>query len=161
MEQHLTLKVKVFLIITLCITSAHGAAAQSQTRLFDQRPYNCEGNSLRLDLLRNKSISTDQKKIIAIARLGTGESSRELNRRRLYTVRAYLTAMGLFPQSLVTAEGDRVRGFGRIDVYVGGDLVEVLPVDRCKDLPVGICDNSLEDRRLYQLPKKRKVDQCR
>jgi hypothetical protein len=125
-------------------------------------PDNCEGNSARLDVVRNKSREAVGNKVtIAIARLGSGEQSRELNRRRLYTIRAYLTAMGLSPQRLITAEGERVDGYGRIEVYIGGELVEVLSVERCKDLPVGICDNGLEDRRRYQLPRRGNVGQCR
>lgn len=153
---------KLLLILTLSLASAGGTAAQNQSASHPSRPDNCEGNSARLDVVRNKSGTSDVNKItIAIARLGSGEQSRELNRRRLYTVRMYLTAMGLPSQKLITAEGERVQGYGRIEVYIGGELVEVLSVERCKDLPVGICDNDLEDRRRYQLPLRSRPSQCR
>ncbi len=156
---------KILLVLTLCIASVGGVAAQNQSATDPSRlqpPDNCEGNASRLDVVRNKSRAAGENKVtIAIARLGTGEQSRELNRRRLYTVRAYLTAMGVSSQSLVTAEGERVQGYGRIEVYIGGELVELLPIERCKDLPVGICDNDVDDRRRYQLPRRRKGSQCR
>ncbi|MDQ3257578.1 MAG: hypothetical protein M3R15_27450, partial [Acidobacteriota bacterium] len=79
----------------------------------------------------------------------------------LYTIRAYLIAMELPSQKLVTAEGERVSGYGRIEVYVGGELVDVFAVEPCKDLPVGMCENDLEDNRQYQLLRKGKIGQCR
>lgn len=160
MKQNVMLNLKVLLVLSLCMASVGGAAAQNQ--LAARLPDNCEGNAYRLDVVRNKSRGSGENKMtIAIARLGTGEKSRELNRRRLYTVRAYLTAMGLSSQNLVTAEGERVQGYGRIEVYIGGELVELLRVKRCKDLHVGICDNDLDDKRRYQLPRKRNAIQCR
>ncbi len=156
---------RLLLILALCVASATGTVAQNRSTsdpLTGQPPDNCEGNSARLDVVRNKSIAAGENKItIAIARLGNGEQTPELNRRRLYTVRTYLTAMGLPSQRLITAEGERVQGYGRIEVYIGGELVEVLPVERCKDLRVGMCENDLEDRRRYQLPRVGKAVQCR
>ena len=66
----------------------------------------------------------------------------------------YLTAMGLPSQRLITAEGERVQGYGRIEVYIDGELAEVLSVQRFKDLPVGMCENEFEDRRNYELPRR-------
>lgn len=150
---------RLLLILALGLASAGGIAAQNLSASHPLPPDNCEGNSARLDVVRNKSGAAVENKItIAIARLGSGEQSHELNRRRLYTIRTYLTAMGLPSQKLITAEGDRVKAYGRIEVYIGGELVDVLSVKRCKDLPVGICDNNLEDRRRYQLPRG---GQCR
>ncbi len=156
---------KLLLIVALCVASAGGTAAQNQLAtapLTPQPPGNCESNAARLDVARNKSREAGADKVtIVIARLGTGEQLRELNRRRLYTVRSYLTAMGLSSQRLITAEGDRIQGYGRLEVYIGGKLVEVLAVERSQDLPVGICDNDLEDRRRYQLPRRGNVSQHR
>lgn len=150
---------KLPLVFALCLASLGGTAAQNQSvsnPLALQPPDNCEGNSARLDVVRNKSKAAGEDKVtIAVARLGTGEQSRELIRRRLYTIRTYLIAMELPSQRLVTAEGERAQGYGRIEIYIGGELVEVLAVARGKDLPVGICDNDLEDSHRYQLPRKR------
>ena len=156
---------RLLLILALCVASAAGTVAQNQSAsdpLTLQPPDNCEGNSARLDVVRNKSRAAGENKVsIAVARLGSSEQSRELNRRRLYTIRSYLTAMGLSSQRLITAEGERVQGYGRVELYIGGELVEVLAVERCQDLRVGICDNDLEDRRRYQLPRRGKGGQCR
>ena len=157
--------VRLLLILALCVASAAGTVAQNQPAsdpLTVQPPDNCEGNSARLDVVRSKSRAAGENKVtIVVARLGNGEQFRELNRRRLYTVRSYLTAMGLSSQKLITAEGERVQGYGRIEVYIAGELVGVLSVERCKDLPFGMCDNDLEERRRYQLPRRGNGDQCR
>jgi len=158
------MRLKKLVIVMLWMALGLGAVAQSQSSesLTLQTPDNCEGNSRRLDVIRNKSQAMGEGKVtIAIARLGKGERSQEINRRRLYTIRAYLTAMELPSQKLVTAEGERVSGYGRIEVYISGELVDVFAVEPCKDLPVGMCENDLEDNRLYHLPRKGKVGQCR
>jgi Ni/Co efflux regulator RcnB len=155
---------KNLLIVMLWMALASGVIAQSQSNesLTLQTPDNCEGNSRRLDFIRNKSQAMGKANvIIAIARLGKGELSQELNRRRLYAIRAYLTAMELPAQQLVTAQGEKVSGYGRIEVYIGGKLVDVFAIESCKDLLVGMCENGLEDNRKYQLPRKGKVGQCR
>jgi hypothetical protein len=47
--------------------------------------------------------------LVVVARLGDGEGSRELNRRRLYNVREYLKERGgLAADKIVAAEGERV-----------------------------------------------------
>lgn len=143
---------KTLFILVVWMTLSVGNAAQHRST---QVPDNCEGNSARLDVVRNKSQEANKSKYtIVIARLGRGEQSQEINRRRLYTIQKYLTAMGLPSQRLITAEGERVQGYGRVELYVGGELVELLAIERNKDLPVGICDNDSEDRIRYQLPRR-------
>jgi hypothetical protein len=117
----------------------------------------------RLDVVRDEASAAGPNKVtIAIARLGGGEKSKELNRRRLYTVRAYLTAMGLPPERLITAEAEPARPgrYGGVELYVGGELVDVLLAKLRGDLPVGICDNDVEDRQRYQLPRRRNTQQA-
>lgn len=157
-------KLKILFAAVLYLTLASGAFAQKQAdeswRL--QTPDNCEGNSRRLDSIRNKAQAGGERQvIIAIARLGKGERTPELNRRRLHTVRSYLTAMRLPTQKLVTAEGERVSGYGRVEIYVGGELADVLAAAPCEDLLVGMCENDMEDRQRYQLPRKGKSGRCR
>src|SRR5262249_54392719 len=84
----------------------------------------------------------DEGLIIIIARLGDGEYNRELNRRRLHNTRVYLTEFDWHrkPETVVTAEGDRVQGYGRVELYVRGKLYRVLPVKRNRDLLVGSCE---------------------
>ena len=68
-------------------------------------------------------------RLIIIARLGKGESSRRLSWARLGLIeKSYL---GRFPDvKYVTAEGTRVKGFGVIEIYVGGRLLYTLPIEK-------------------------------
>jgi hypothetical protein len=85
--------------------------------------------------------------VIAVARLGDGEYRQELNRRRLQNVLTGLTDnLGLREERVVLASGGRVRGYGRVEIYVGGKLVDALLVDRGRDLCVDCCDI---DERYY------------
>jgi hypothetical protein len=144
----------LLLSLLLWLVGVGAATRQRQPAPAAPPPDNCEGNSARLDALRNKAAARGPDEVvIAIARLGGGERSRGLNRRRLFTVRQYLTAAGLEPRKVVVAEADEVPGSGRVEVYVGGELAEVLAVRKNEDLPVGMCENDAEDRRRYQLPR--------
>ncbi len=123
---------------------------------FDSKPTNCEQNHIRFDsytkYFKNKENSGEV--LIAIARLGTGEFSRELNRSRLYIVRATLIEdLGLEEPEVVTAEGERVNGYGRVDIYVGGKLIDALLVNRGKAL-CGDCCHPEGRKYLYPNHKK-------
>jgi len=99
----------------------------------------CESNIALLDAAHAKA--GEDGLIIAIARLGNGERNRNLNRRRLYNLQTYLEKFRKRPaETIITAEGERVVGSGRVDVYVGGKLVVTLDLRRGQDLHVGSCD---------------------
>jgi hypothetical protein len=80
--------------------------------------------------------------IIAIGHLGDGESSLKLSSRRLHNVRVYLTEFGWHrqPTTVITAEGERIKGYGRVELYVKGVLFAILQVKRNHDLLVGSCE---------------------
>lgn len=71
--------------------------------------------------------------LIFISRLGTGESSRKLNRRRLNDVRVFMEELYDVPKDeIVTAEGEPVRGRGRVEAYQSGKLVLIFTLPRNK-----------------------------
>lgn len=79
--------------------------------------------------------------MILISRLGPGEQSIELNRRRLHNVREFLTAY-VPGQMIVTALGDKANGYGRVELYIGGKLVDAMLAERKKDLLVDCCEGN-------------------
>jgi hypothetical protein len=91
--------------------------------------------------------------VIAIARLGTGEVSKGLSRRRLENVRVYLRDQGLSEERLIVAEGEKLKGYGRVEMYVAGKLIKSLLANRNKDLCVDCCDI---DERYYPYRKDRR-----
>jgi hypothetical protein len=95
--------------------------------------------------------------IIAIARLGKGETSRELNRRRLYSVQAYLSKRAGVPEkSIVVGEGEPTAGYGRVELYAGGKFINLLLVQRNEMLCVECCGID-ENYYLYRSDKKRRT----
>jgi hypothetical protein len=125
---------------------------------FSTEPTNCETNGVRLDSYAKyfvKAVRSDGGVIIAIARLGTGERSSDLNRSRLYIVRATLIEdLKLREQDIVTAQGTPVNGYGRVEIYMRGKLMDVLLVKRGKALCADCCH---PEGRKYSYPvEKRK-----
>ncbi|MBA3242465.1 MAG: hypothetical protein H0T60_14645 [Acidobacteria bacterium] len=66
--------------------------------------------------------------LIIIARLGEGERVNGLNRSRLKDVEDYLKRDETI--KYVTAEGNRVKGSGQVELYVGGKLRAAIPIKK-------------------------------
>ena len=120
----------------------------------------CETNAAAFDNLANMLLSSEERLFI-VARLGTGESSVELNRRRLYNVRTYFKEgwPNVDSKRFVFAQGDRVEGEGRIEFYIGSHLFQISLVRRGKDICVDCCD--YPDPRYYGAGKKDKPNRKR
>jgi hypothetical protein len=106
---------------------------------FSEKPRDCEINIIRIEGLKKLAAeeSNRDRVVIAVARLGDGEYAQELNRRRLANVMtALIVNLGMKKERVVIASGERVRGYGRVEVYVRGQLVDALLVNRGKDLCV-------------------------
>lgn len=100
-------------------------AAWSKVRGNQAKPNGCEVAMLYLDNSTSEAGKDSEGHIIAIARLGDGERSVRLDRRRLEFVRNYLINRKGW-NKLVTASGERVKGYGRVELYVSGKLLYVL-----------------------------------
>ena len=136
-----SIQAKLMLLICFLVTCSMTPATQFASEQSPQPTLNgCEMNNHYLDNAHH--LAGEDGTIIAIARLGTGERSRALNRRRLHNIRVYLTEFGWHrpPKTVITAESDRVNGYGRIDLYVRGLLWASLEVRRNQDLVVGSCE---------------------
>lgn len=152
---------KVFLIcLFLMFTHLSIYAQQTAGDNKPDAPGNCETNTARLDYLqteaREAQAAAPINLVIVIARLGDGEYNNQLNLRRLYTVKKYL---GL--SNVITTQGERVKGYGRVEVYIYGMLKETFLVKKCADLRVGSCENDLLDFKKYQMPRPRRKIKCR
>ena len=132
---------KLVLLFFLLIASSVTVAAQGKSLTPPySTPQHCEVNDNLLDTSHH--LAGDDTVIIAVAHLGTGERNPALNRRRLHNVKAYLTSFGWKRRldTVVTAEGERVKGFGRVDIYVRGEHWATLALRRNQDLIVGLCE---------------------
>jgi len=132
--------------MSLLLASAH--VAQEQTKQAEglevpAAPYNCEMNIAYLEQVAMMTLEQTKSGsvLIAVARLGAGEKSRESNRRRLYNVREYIKdRVGVRAEKIVVAEGERAKGFGRVEFYLGGKMVGGLLLSRNKDLCLLCCE---------------------
>ena len=91
-----------------------------------QWPMECEGAAARLDFAVIDTKKIEGGYLIVVARLGDGELSTRLNQTRLTVIKEYILRRGS-DLKYVLAQGARVKGLGRVEVYVGGRLKEIMP----------------------------------
>ena len=112
------------------VTSVEPLKAQEDSKepLFrPERPVNCEDFQGYLDdsILRWQRLKDTY--LVIIVRSGTGEREHELNKLRLKYIEEYLRRHKV---EYIGAEGERVKGLGRMELYVGGRLISVIPIAR-------------------------------
>jgi hypothetical protein len=141
MSRHLKFRlVTILLILCAFLFVAHVQAAQNPQIYGGPDGLtgaDCEGVMMRLDfIIMAAEESGKEQAIIIIARLGTGETSRKLIASRLRQVADYLNRR--IPRGrIITAEGERVRGLGQLEFYVGGKMHSIFKVKRNRDLVAG------------------------
>jgi hypothetical protein len=94
-------------------------------------PLGYEINRVYVSDAAERAKNIDGSYVIVIARLGRSELPRH-NRARLQEIKTYLEEV--LQAKTVIAEGESVRGFGRLEIYVAGKLLYVLPVRRTATL---------------------------
>lgn len=137
---HFVLMISLLLMGFIAVVARQRAySGITQLSRIEATPSNCEENISILGAA-TQAVEKDGL-LIVIARLGDREKNRELNRRRLHNVRTYLSEYvhARAPETILAAEGERVNGYGRIELYVGGKLFHVLTIPRNGDLIVGSC----------------------
>ncbi len=126
---------------------------------YDKRLINCETYSADIHIMTSDFSELIEKSdfLVLVARLGKGETNRRFNQRRLHNIRERIIARGIDPKKFIVAEGEKVNGLGRVEVYAGGKLIEVFPVPRNRDVCVECCG---PDDRFYpdrdELERKQK-----
>lgn len=131
-------KVKFLLAALVVITSiltGIGFAQDNDKPRFVVEDVDCNSEETTKAVLDFAYIEHEQvaasEMMFIIARLGTGETSRQLNQDRLYTLSQYLFEYRKLPANrLVTGEGDRVKGPGQVEIYVNGKLYAVFKMKR-------------------------------
>ena len=117
-------------------------------KVFETFEQNCEVNNSIIQSAIHVTLQLDSR-LFVISRLGTGETRQRLGHRRLWNVRAMIVShRPLGPAKLITAEGERVEGPGRVEFYVGSELIIVATFRRRNaDFCVDCCD--WPDKRYY------------
>ncbi len=91
-------------------------------------PVKCELALRFIDDVIDRSQIKSKAEMIVILRLGTNESKKTAKKRR-EELEKYLLLKGL-SKFEITFGGDRVKGFGRMDFYVQGQLIYSLKLDK-------------------------------
>lgn len=115
---------------------------ENSSDVAEAKPLQCQYRTPLLDYI-NQDAPADRL-IIVIARSGDGDIRPGLNLRRLRNVRAYWTQylskdQRRKPETIILAEGERVKGYGQLEFYVGGNLVQVIKIARNSDVDFGNC----------------------
>lgn len=116
--------------------------ARHRREFADDKPKNCFEYDLALDRITQRTPA--DKTIIVISRLGDRDSKPNLNKRRLHNIRAYWTQYLTAPNkrdsaTIIVAEGEPTKGFGQIEFYVRGELIEILKLIPNGDFPAALC----------------------
>ena len=133
----------LFALLLLCATlSVVGQTEESfptrqQSDFVNARPNYCWMDIMQLEVIKQHSPA--DKTIIVIARLGGKDSKLNLNKRRLHNVREYLTVGKHTEQSIILAEGEPIKGYGQVEFYLDGRLIEVIKVRTNGDFAVPNC----------------------
>jgi hypothetical protein len=112
------------LLSLVVLFSASPSAAQTAV-VRPEKPIDCETFQAHLDHVIIEWTKQKESHLILIARLGTGEKDHRLNRARLAYVEDYLKSHKV---QYVLAEGTKVKGLGRLEVYVSGRLAMSIPI---------------------------------
>jgi hypothetical protein len=110
-------------ICLLCVTPSLVAQGEKVSKRI--KPNTCEEAMLFLDMAAIEAGKDKDGYIILIARLGDGERSRAISRRRLEMAKDYLINLRGWNR-IVLASGERVKGRGSLELFVNGKLLYVL-----------------------------------
>lgn len=133
------------LLLALCTPTARARQQSEGPKPEVVGNNNCEENRSLFDYVDTKT--RGDAFVIIIARPGSGDRVREMNRRRLHNIREYLTYIReVPPRKIIVAEGERVKGRGRVEVYAGGRMVAVFNVGPNEDLNGVDCEGGRSTR---------------
>ncbi|HYX71521.1 MAG TPA: hypothetical protein VE732_02015 [Nitrososphaera sp.] len=127
-NQNCWIKFTFSLTIILLSSALYVIQAQDRPWLNPTRPNNCEDALALLETAALDARKDKESYIIVIARLGDGEKSQSLNRRRVGSAIPYLGSRA--GNKIVAASGEKVSGYGRLELYVRGRLVYVIAFPR-------------------------------
>ena len=131
---------KLIILTILCLGILQTAYAQNDVPPYDSptKPVNCEMGYVFINDALGRYIKNPSNYFIVIARLGSGESSRRLNLNRIKTLKSYISNLNP-PVKAIFAEGENIKGYGVIEMYVEGKLLYSLPLDKGENLDLRTC----------------------
>ena len=149
--------VSIILAFAVCwFMACESVTAQespTETQIIKGDANSCELNSLYLDMLTNEYRANNER-VFVIARLGRGETSRALILRRLDVSRMYLNGR-IKNDRILFAEGERVKGEGRVEFYLGSKLFLVSLAERGRNVCLTCCDDHIPPTKRKRVKRRR------
>jgi hypothetical protein len=116
-------------LLAVSLFAQQKSKGESAVPSSQEQPTECDAATGRLDHAVIDTRKMEGAYLIIIARLGKGETSSRLNKYRLSVVEEYVLRRGS-DLKYVLAEGSRVQGLGRVELYVGGRLLYIMPIKK-------------------------------
>ena len=137
----------IFLTLSVVSCASSVTLAQNASPEAEVIPANarrCQRNTINIANLKQVARLKNEK-VFVIVHLGSGEISQRLNRRRLRDIGAEFDQVSPMDRSsLILAEGERVKGQPRADVYLGSELYFVSYMPKNGDFCSLCCDRRRE-----------------
>ena len=120
-----------FLIVFLAEQEILAQTPSAETEVVPANAKGCQRNIINIANL-GALVQTTKEKVFVIAHLGIREKSRQLNLRRLHDIRMEF-GDNWRADKVILAEGGRVKEQGRIEFYLGSELMHVSLMKRNGD----------------------------
>lgn len=142
-----------FAILSLFFVSVCNAQIEIMEKWLresEDRITGCELDLATLDAVYN--VSEGKRLIIAVARLGYGETDENLSKKRLERITLYFKgSWNVNPKLLIMTRGNRVKSNGRVEFYVRGFLAGLIIAKKNDSLRIQNCVTDDLDIPLNQL----------
>jgi hypothetical protein len=120
--------------------SVNAQIPEAETEIVPATARGCRRNTSNIANLK-ALLGTTKERAFVIAHLGSGETSRDLNRRRLNDIKTeFGQSSSVNPERIIFAEGNKVKGQGRVEFYLGSELMHVTLLARNGDFCALCCD---------------------
>jgi hypothetical protein len=149
-------KLKILILIFFCISLTQASGAFGQELADEPIPSDSSGeiHSSLSDMMRTKARESGER-LFVIVRLGDGETSRRVATARIKAAKGYFLRDDNFKaQTAIFAEGERVKGEGRFEYYLGSKLQFVALAPKNKTINFTCCED-------YFPPVKKKTKRKR
>jgi hypothetical protein len=156
MKSKLSDSVKCLLLALWVLVFAITGLGQNQAGVVELKSAGCEIDEANFNVVRVDALGRlgENDFLIAIARLGSRDRRRNLNRIRLNATKEWFGNAAFPVSKLVLAEGQRARGNGRVEFYIGGKLTHVILPAANFGLCTECCNPRPEDFTSYRRRKK-------
>ncbi len=134
-------------VVALAAQEIKSLPFRQPSEFVDAKPQYCWQNGLTLENITQSTPANEN--IIVIARLGDKDLKPNLNKRRLHNISTYWTqlmgeSVRRNRKTIILAEGERVKGYGQIEFYVRGQLVEIVKVHHNSDFNAADCYGGID-----------------